>query len=94
MLALYVERAQLVDGQRILELGCGWGSLSLYLAERFPSSEDHGGFQLRHAAARTSRSAAARSVCTNLSVITCDMKASRPHPRASTAWSRLRCSST
>ena len=31
-------RAQLADGQRILELGCGWGSLSLYMAERFPDS--------------------------------------------------------
>jgi cyclopropane-fatty-acyl-phospholipid synthase len=39
MLALYVERGQLADGQRILELGCGWGSLSLYLAERFPHAQ-------------------------------------------------------
>jgi len=38
LLALYAERARLVDGQEILELGCGWGSLSLYLAERFPRS--------------------------------------------------------
>lgn len=30
-----VRRAQVADGQRILELGCGWGSLSLYMAERF-----------------------------------------------------------
>jgi cyclopropane-fatty-acyl-phospholipid synthase len=37
MLALYVERAQIVDGQRIMDLGCGWGSLSLYLARRFPN---------------------------------------------------------
>ncbi len=36
MLALYLERAQLADGQTILELGCGWGSLSLTLAEKFP----------------------------------------------------------
>lgn len=36
MLALYVERAGLADGQDILELGCGWGSLTLWLAERFP----------------------------------------------------------
>lgn len=36
MLALYVERAGLADGQDILELGCGWGSLTLYMAERFP----------------------------------------------------------
>lgn len=36
MLALTAERAGLADGQRILELGCGWGSLSLWMAERFP----------------------------------------------------------
>jgi cyclopropane-fatty-acyl-phospholipid synthase len=39
MLALYVERGQLADGQEILELGCGWGSLTLYLAERFPTTQ-------------------------------------------------------
>jgi cyclopropane-fatty-acyl-phospholipid synthase len=39
MLALYAERAQLADGQTILELGCGWGSLALYNAERFPHSQ-------------------------------------------------------
>lgn len=39
MLELYVERAQLQDGQRILDLGCGWGSASLYFAERFPRSK-------------------------------------------------------
>lgn len=33
-----VEHADLVDGQDILELGCGWGSLSLYMAEQFPNS--------------------------------------------------------
>jgi cyclopropane fatty-acyl-phospholipid synthase-like methyltransferase len=33
MLALYCERAQLDDGMSILDLGCGWGSLCLYLAE-------------------------------------------------------------
>ena len=30
--------ADLADGQRVLELGCGWGSLTLFMAERFPSS--------------------------------------------------------
>src|SRR6476469_2508301 len=35
-LALTCERAGLADGQRILELGCGWGSLTLYMARRFP----------------------------------------------------------
>ncbi|MGY6519025.1 MAG: SAM-dependent methyltransferase [Lysobacteraceae bacterium] len=38
MLALYGERAQLHGGQRILELGCGWGSLTLWMAERFPDA--------------------------------------------------------
>jgi cyclopropane-fatty-acyl-phospholipid synthase len=38
MLALYGERAQLSVGQTILELGCGWGSLTLWMAERFPNS--------------------------------------------------------
>ena len=38
MLALYAERAQLGDGQDILELGCGWGSLTLWMAERFRGS--------------------------------------------------------
>lgn len=36
MLEQTVERAHLQDGQRILELGCGWGSLTLYMATRFP----------------------------------------------------------
>jgi cyclopropane-fatty-acyl-phospholipid synthase len=38
MLALYAERARLADGQSILDLGCGWGSLSLWLAERYPQA--------------------------------------------------------
>jgi cyclopropane-fatty-acyl-phospholipid synthase len=38
MLALYGERAGLADGQNILELGCGWGSLTLWMAERYPNA--------------------------------------------------------
>jgi cyclopropane-fatty-acyl-phospholipid synthase len=38
-LATTVERAQLADGQRVLELGCGWGSLTLWMARRFPASQ-------------------------------------------------------
>lgn len=38
MLSLYAERAGLRDGMRILDLGCGWGSLSLWLAEKYPNS--------------------------------------------------------
>lgn len=39
MLAVYAERAGLADGQRILDLGCGWGSVTLWVAERFPRAE-------------------------------------------------------
>ncbi|MES2491167.1 MAG: cyclopropane-fatty-acyl-phospholipid synthase family protein [Pseudomonadota bacterium] len=39
MFALYAERAQLKNGMRILDLGCGWGSLSLWLAEKYPGSQ-------------------------------------------------------
>jgi cyclopropane-fatty-acyl-phospholipid synthase len=38
MLALTCDRAQLVDGQDVLELGCGWGSLTLWMAEKYPKS--------------------------------------------------------
>lgn len=39
MLELTCERAELQNGQSVLELGCGWGSLSLFMAARFPQSE-------------------------------------------------------
>ena len=38
MLALTAARAGLEDGQDVLELGCGWGSLTLFMAERYPRS--------------------------------------------------------
>jgi cyclopropane-fatty-acyl-phospholipid synthase len=39
MLTLTCARAEFQDGQRILELGCGWGSLTLWMAERYPSAQ-------------------------------------------------------
>lgn len=39
MLDLYCERAQLVDGMKIVDLGCGWGSLSFHLLEKYPNSK-------------------------------------------------------
>jgi cyclopropane-fatty-acyl-phospholipid synthase len=39
MLQLTTDRAQIENGARILELGCGWGSLTLHLAQEFPQSE-------------------------------------------------------
>ncbi|UTW46259.1 class I SAM-dependent methyltransferase [bacterium SCSIO 12696] len=38
MLELYLQRGQFEDGQDILELGCGWGSLTLFMAEKLPNS--------------------------------------------------------
>ena len=39
MLDLTCRRAKIADGQRILDLGCGWGSLALWVAERYPRCE-------------------------------------------------------
>ena len=38
MLAITAQRAELKDGQQVLELGCGWGSLSLWMAQHYPAS--------------------------------------------------------
>jgi cyclopropane-fatty-acyl-phospholipid synthase len=38
MLELTAERAQLADGQDVLDLGCGWGSFALWAAARYPAS--------------------------------------------------------
>ncbi len=38
MLHLTCQRAGIADGMRILDLGCGWGSLSLWIAERYPQA--------------------------------------------------------
>jgi cyclopropane-fatty-acyl-phospholipid synthase len=39
MLELTVKRAAIKDGDRILELGHGWGAITLYIAEKFRNSE-------------------------------------------------------
>lgn len=36
MLRLYCQRAGLTNGMSVLDLGCGWGSLTLYIAENYP----------------------------------------------------------
>jgi cyclopropane-fatty-acyl-phospholipid synthase len=66
------EHAALADGQSVLELGCGWGSLTLWMAERYPAS--------RISAVSNSRSQrdwivaeAARRGLANIEVMTADM---------------------
>jgi len=77
MLALTAKRAGLADGQEILELGCGWGSLSLWMAERFPSarilSVSNSAQQREWITARACERGLA-----NLKVVTCDMNAFAP----------------
>lgn len=74
MLALYVERAQLADGQHILELGCGWGSLSLYLAGKFPNAKITGVSNSRTQKDHIDAAARKRGF-RNLRILTCDMNA-------------------
>lgn len=69
--------ADLRDGQSVLELGCGWGSLSLWMAEHYPASTitavSNSAPQRRHIEAR-----AAERGLTNLTVITADMNEFTP----------------
>jgi len=72
MLALYAERAQLADGQQILELGCGWGSLALYNAARFSRARITAISNSRTQKEHIDTEARKRGL-TNLRVLTCDI---------------------
>jgi len=72
MLKLYEERGGLENGQRVLELGCGWGSLSLWIAHRFPRSEIVAVSNSRTQKAWIDEQVA-RQGLKNLQVITADM---------------------
>ncbi len=74
MLEKYVERAELVNGQDILELGCGWGSLSLFMAEKFPRSRITGVSNSHSQRQHIERLAMQRGL-SNLRIITCDVNA-------------------
>ena len=74
MLALTCERARLADGQRILELGCGWGSLSLFMAARYPQARITAVSNSRTQKAFIDARAVERGL-TNLEVVTADMNA-------------------
>lgn len=77
MLALSCERAQLADGQRILELGCGWGSLSLWMAEKYPRASITAVSNSASQKAFIDQTAAARGLH-NLRVITADAATFEP----------------
>lgn len=74
MLELYGERAELADGQSILELGCGWGSLTLWMAQRYPDARitavSNSSSQREHIEGQCR----ARGLA-NVRVITCDVNA-------------------
>ncbi|AOJ35033.1 SAM-dependent methyltransferase [Burkholderia metallica] len=69
MLALYAQRARLADGQRMLDLGCGWGSLSLWLAERYPAAQIVG-LSNSHGQRHFIEQRAAQRGLTNLRIVT------------------------
>ena len=72
MLRMTCERADLIDGQEILELGCGWGSLSLWMAAHFPKSRITGVSNSRTQKEFIDKMAKERGL-ENLTIITRDM---------------------
>jgi cyclopropane-fatty-acyl-phospholipid synthase len=72
MLRLTCERAGLQDGQQILELGCGWGSLSMWMARHFPQARITGVSNSGTQRAFIEAECARRGL-TNLTILTCDM---------------------
>jgi cyclopropane-fatty-acyl-phospholipid synthase len=71
-LAETCERAGLADGQDILELGCGWGSLTLWMAAHLPASRITAVSNSQSQRAHIESEAARRGLA-NVQVITCDM---------------------
>ena len=71
-LAMTADRAKIEDGMRVLDLGCGWGSLSLWLAERFPRSSITA-VSNSHAQRRSIEQAARHAGIENCRVVTADI---------------------
>jgi len=71
-LAVTVEHARLANGQKILELGCGWGSLSLWMAEHFPDAQILSVSNSRSQRAHIESEIAKRGLH-NLEIVTADM---------------------
>ncbi|MFZ4575653.1 MAG: SAM-dependent methyltransferase [Phycisphaerales bacterium] len=77
MLDLYAQRGELRDGQHVLELGCGWGSLSLWMAEKYPNSRITAVSNSRTQREYIETQAKQRGL-TNLRIVTCDMNSFVP----------------
>lgn len=77
-----VQRAGLADGQRILELGCGWGSLSLWMARQFPRARIVVVSNSQSQRAHIETQAASRGLG-NLQVVTADMNVFEPDQKFS-----------
>ena len=72
MLALTCERAELDDAGQVLELGCGWGSLTLWMAAHYPSAAITAVSNSAGQKAYIDAQARQRGL-TNVTVITADM---------------------
>ena len=75
-----VDHADLADGQAILELGCGWGSLSLWMARQFPHAQVTAVSNSNSQREYIEEEARKRGL-TNLHVITCDMNVFDPEKK-------------
>lgn len=73
-LAATCERAGLANGQDVLELGCGWGSLTLWMAQHYPASRITA-VSNSHSQRAYIEGEIARLGLTNVRIITCDINA-------------------
>ncbi|HEY9276963.1 MAG TPA: cyclopropane-fatty-acyl-phospholipid synthase family protein [Methylotenera sp.] len=76
-LKLSCEHADLANGQQVLELGCGWGSLTLWMAEHYPQSSIIAVSNSNSQREYIQATAKARGL-NNIQVITCDMNTFNP----------------
>ena len=72
-LAKSCQHAELADGMDVLELGCGWGSLSLWMAEHYPNANITSVSNSASQREFILQRAKDRGLDANLNVITCDI---------------------
>ncbi|MEI6343641.1 MAG: cyclopropane-fatty-acyl-phospholipid synthase family protein [Verrucomicrobiota bacterium] len=91
MLGLTCQRAGIADGQEILELGCGWGSLTLWMASRYPNARVTAVSNSRTQKLHIDAEAARRGL-RNVQVVTRDMNDFEPPVAWGHASNVERCS--